>query len=43
MTKLEALALAILSIIVMYGVFWVKDMHFDAPATMQEGGIYIAP
>jgi hypothetical protein len=36
MTKLEAFALAVLSIIVMYGVFWVKAVYFDAPAVMQE-------
>jgi hypothetical protein len=37
MNKLEALALAALSIIVMYGVFWVKATYYDTPAVAQEG------
>ncbi|MCJ7873473.1 hypothetical protein [Phaeobacter sp. J2-8] len=37
MTKLEALALAVLSIVVMFGVFWVKAVYVDAPAVAQEG------
>ena len=37
MTKLEALALIVLSIIVMFGVFWVKTAYVDAPAVAQEG------
>ena len=38
MTKLEALAFAVLSIVVMYGVFWGKAVYVDAPAVTQEGG-----
>lgn len=36
MTKLEALALAVFSIIVMFGVFWVKAVYIDAPTVAQE-------
>jgi len=37
MTKLEAFALAVLSIIVMFGVFWVKAVYIDAPTVAQKG------
>lgn len=36
MTKLEMLALVILSITVMYGVFYAKAVYFDAPTTTPE-------
>lgn len=36
MTKLEAFALAVFSIIVMYGVFWGKAVYIDAPTVAQE-------
>lgn len=37
MTKLETLALVILSITVMYGVFYAKEVYFDAPTATPEG------
>lgn len=37
MTKLEALALAVFSIIVMYGVFWVKAVYVDRSTVAQVG------
>jgi hypothetical protein len=36
MTKTEALVLFAFSIIIMYGVFWMKTMYLDAPAVAQE-------
>ena len=35
MTKLEALALAVFSIIVMFGVFWGKAFLFDIEGNSQ--------
>jgi|TARA_B100000768_G_scaffold112470_1_gene104163 hypothetical protein len=37
MTKLEALALAVFSIVVMYGVFWGKAVYVNATVMVQEG------